>query len=71
MALSNDTILFVGLGNPGEKYKNIHGSEALNENNLVCRATRTIKKKFKDKIGIMCDVALDPYTIHGLSLIHI
>ena len=48
-----------------KKYKNIHGSEALNENNLVCRATRTIKKKFKDKIGIMCDVALDPYTSHG------
>ena len=48
-----------------KKYKNIHGSEALNENNLVCRATRNIKKKFKDKIGIMCDVALDPYTSHG------
>ena len=48
-----------------KKYKNIHGSEALNENNLVCRATRAIKKKFKDKIGIMCDVALDPYTSHG------
>ena len=48
-----------------KKYKNIHGSEALNENNLVCCATRTIKKKFKDKIGIMCDVALDPYTSHG------
>ena len=48
-----------------KKYKNIHGSEALNENNLVCRATRVIKKKFKDKIGIMCDVALDPYTSHG------
>ena len=48
-----------------KKYKNIHGSEALNENNLVCRATRIIKKKFKDKIGIMCDVALDPYTSHG------
>ena len=48
-----------------KKYKNIHGSEVLNENNLVCRATRIIKKKFKDKIGIMCDVALDPYTSHG------
>ena len=45
--------------------KNELGSEALNENNLVCRATRFIKKKFKNDIGIMCDVALDPYTSHG------
>ena len=41
------------------------GSEALNENNLVCKALRIIKKKFKSDIGIMCDVALDPYTSHG------
>ena len=41
------------------------GSEALNENNLVCRAIRYIKKRYKNKIGIMCDVALDPYTSHG------
>ena len=41
------------------------GSEALNENNLVCRAIRYIKKKYKNEIGIMCDVALDPYTVHG------
>ena len=41
------------------------GSEALNENNLICQAIRYIKKRYKDKIGIMCDVALDPYTIHG------
>ena len=39
--------------------------KSLNENNLVCRAIRFIKKKYKDKIGIMCDVALDPYTSHG------
>ena len=38
---------------------------SLNPNNLVCRACRQIKKKFKHKIGIMCDVALDPYTSHG------
>ena len=37
----------------------------LNENNLVCRATIEIKKKYKNQIGIMCDVALDPYTSHG------
>ena len=45
--------------------KDEYGSEALNENNLVCRAIRFIKKRFKNNIGIMCDVALDPYTSHG------
>ena len=45
--------------------KNSRGTEALNKNNLVCKATKFIKKKYKDKIGIMCDVALDPYTSHG------
>jgi len=44
--------------------KNLKGSEALNENNLICRALRLIKKNYKD-IGLMCDVALDPYTSHG------
>ena len=47
----------------GDKDKD--GSEALNENNLVCKALKIIKKKFKSDIGIMCDVALDPYTSHG------
>ena len=47
------------------KKKNSLGSEALNEDNLVCRAIQLIKKKFKNEIGIMCDVALDPYTSHG------
>ena len=45
--------------------KNSLGTEALNEDNLVCRAIQLIKKKFKNEIGIMCDVALDPYTSHG------
>ena len=45
--------------------KNLLGTESLNPNNLVCRACKQIKKKFKNKIGIMCDVALDPYTSHG------
>jgi len=45
--------------------KDKFGTEALNENNLVCRAIRFIKKKFKNNIGIMSDVALDPYTSHG------
>ena len=44
--------------------KDIKGSEALNKNNLVCKALRLIKKNYKE-IGIMCDVALDPYTSHG------
>jgi len=48
-----------------QKLKNDNGSEALNENNLVCKALRLVKKKYKDQIGIMCDVALDPYTSHG------
>jgi len=40
------------------------GSEALNPDNLVCRALRAIKKEVPD-IGVLCDVALDPYTSHG------
>jgi len=48
---------------PGFK-KNARGSEALNKNNLVCKALRLIKKNYKN-IGLMCDVALDPYTDHG------
>jgi porphobilinogen synthase len=45
--------------------KNEDGSEALNENNLICRTVKVLKKEFKNDIGIMCDVALDPYTDHG------
>ena len=45
--------------------KDPFGNEALNENNLVCKAIKFIKKRFKNDIGIMCDVALDPYTSHG------
>ena len=44
--------------------KNKKGTEALNKNNLVCKALRLIKKNYKE-IGLMCDVALDPYTSHG------
>ena len=44
--------------------KNAKGSEALNKDNLVCKALRLIKKNYKE-IGLMCDVALDPYTTHG------
>ena len=41
-----------------EKKKLSLGTEALNEDNLVCKALRLIKKKYKNEIGIMCDVAL-------------
>jgi len=47
------------------KKKDLVGSEALNEDNLVCKALKLIKKKYKNEIGLMCDVALDPYTSHG------
>ena len=40
------------------------GSEALNENNLICKSIKYIKKRFKN-VGVMTDVALDPYTSHG------
>lgn len=45
-------------------HKTADGREALNPENLVCRAVRAIKKAVPD-IGILCDVALDPYTSHG------
>ena len=48
-----------------KKLKDALGTESLNPDNLVCRACKQVKKKFKNKIGIMCDVALDPYTAHG------
>jgi porphobilinogen synthase len=48
-----------------KKRKDLFGTEALNEDNLVCKALQFIKKKYKNQIGIMCDVALDPYTSHG------
>ena len=50
--------------NTPNKKKNNSGSEAFNSNNLVCKSLRMIKKNFPD-IGVMCDVALDPYTSHG------
>ena len=48
-----------------KKHKDKFGTEALNEDNLVCKALQLIKKKYQNEIGIMCDVALDPYTSHG------
>ena len=48
---------------PSEK-RTEDGREALNPENLVCRAVRAIKAQVPE-IGILCDVALDPYTNHG------
>jgi porphobilinogen synthase len=47
-----------------KKLRNELGSEAYNRSNLICNAVQTLKKAVPD-IGIMCDVALDPYTSHG------
>lgn len=44
--------------------KSEDGDESFNPDNLVCRAVRAIKKDVPE-IGIVCDVALDPYTTHG------
>ncbi|MBL8805966.1 MAG: porphobilinogen synthase [Rhodospirillales bacterium] len=44
--------------------KSEDGEEALNPDNLVCRTVRAIKKAVPE-IGVVCDVALDPYTTHG------
>ena len=44
--------------------KDDHGSEAFNEGNLVCKACRAIKREFP-RLGLVTDVALDPYTSHG------
>ncbi len=46
------------------KLRDETGSEALNPDNLVCSAIRAIKKEVPE-IGILCDVALDPFTSHG------
>jgi len=63
-ALKNKIPMIALFPNTNESKKDLKGSEALNKNNLVCRALRLIKRNYKD-IGLMCDVALDPYTSHG------
>tara|TARA_S200000501_G_scaffold342776_1_gene353184 strand:- start:1227 stop:2216 length:990 start_codon:yes stop_codon:yes gene_type:complete len=64
-AIKNKLPMIALFPNIEKKKKDFKGTEALNENNLVCRAIQLIKKKYKNEIGIMCDVALDPYTLHG------
>jgi porphobilinogen synthase len=46
------------------KLKSLDGREAFNAKGLVPRAARELKKRFPE-LGVMCDVALDPYTSHG------
>jgi porphobilinogen synthase len=48
-----------------QELKTPDGSHAVSPDNLICRATREIAKRTQGKIGIVCDVALDPYTSHG------
>jgi porphobilinogen synthase len=48
---------------PAKKTPN--AEEATNRENLVCRAVRAVKQAHGEAIGVICDVALDPYTSHG------
>jgi porphobilinogen synthase len=41
------------------------GRHALDPDNLICRTTKAIRDRCGEKLGIVCDVALDPYTTHG------
>jgi porphobilinogen synthase len=50
--------------NTDPKLKSDDGREAVNPGNLICRAVKAIKQKVPG-IGVLCDVALDPYTTHG------
>ena len=50
--------------NISNNLKNSSGSEALNKNNIVCNAIKLIKDTTSE-LGVVCDVALDPYTDHG------
>jgi porphobilinogen synthase len=47
------------------KLKTPECEEAINPENLVCRAVRAVKEAHGNRIGVICDVALDPYSSHG------
>ena len=64
-AIKNKIPMVALFPNTKKSLKDKIGTEALNQDNLVCKAIQYIKKRYKDEIGIMCDVALDPYTSHG------
>ena len=46
-------------------HKSDDAEHALDPNNLICRTVRAVKQTVGDSVGIICDVALDPYTSHG------
>ena len=62
VALDIPAIAFFPYTEP--KLKDERGSEAFNDGNLVCQACRAIKREFP-QLGLVTDVALDPYTSHG------
>ena len=64
IASDNKINLIALFPNTPDELKNENGSESLNEKNLVCRALNKIKDQDLS-FGVMCDVALDPYTSHG------
>src|SRR5690606_2108246 len=45
--------------------KTADAAEAVNPDNLICRSVRAIKQEVGDAVGVVCDVALDPYSSHG------
>jgi len=47
------------------KLKTDDAAEAANPDNLVCRCVRAVKQEVGDQVGVICDVALDPYSSHG------
>lgn len=47
------------------RHKTDDGRHALDAENLLCRAVRSVRRETGDAVGIICDVALDPYTTHG------
>ena len=63
-AVDNKINLIALFPNTPSDKRDMNGSEAINADNLVCKALRKIKDQALD-LGIMCDVALDPYTSHG------
>ena len=64
IASDNKINLIALFPNTPDELKNKDGSESLNEKNLVCKALNKIKSQ-ELSFGVMCDVALDPYTSHG------
>ena len=47
------------------QHKTVNGEHALDSENLICRTIQAVRAETGDDVGIICDVALDPYTTHG------